>query len=196
MKNIIKTTVIVLTVMLLSSVITMAQEHNHMHKGNKSMDKNQTMDMKSIDKNNDGVVYECPMKCEAPSDKPGECSKCGMKLKKIAIKDAKTKTMTHNNMMNHSKMKNNGKMMKHDKMGNMKGMKMDHSNMETHAVHKGTINVSKIDKNKDGKVFQDMMDWNVISDKAGECPVCGMTLKEVTIEQAERNLTKHGFKTK
>ncbi len=28
--------------------------------------------------------YECPMKCEPASDKPGECSKCGMKLKKKA----------------------------------------------------------------------------------------------------------------
>lgn len=30
------------------------------------------------------VSYECPMKCEAASDKPGECSKCGMKYKKKA----------------------------------------------------------------------------------------------------------------
>ena len=182
MKNIVKTTAIILTVMLLSSVTTMAQEHNHMHKGDKSMDKNQTMDMKSIDKNNDGIIYECPMKCEAPSDKPGECSKCGMALKEVSVKDANSKTMDHGHMMNHEKMN--------------KDKNMDHSKMGNHIVHKGTVDVSKIDKNKDGKVFQDMMDWNVISDKARECPICGMTLKEVTIEQAERNLTKHGFKTK
>ncbi|MDA3862095.1 MAG: heavy metal-binding domain-containing protein [Melioribacteraceae bacterium] len=30
------------------------------------------------------VSYECPMKCEPASDKPGECSKCGMELKKKA----------------------------------------------------------------------------------------------------------------
>ena len=188
MKNIIKTTAIVLTVMLLSAVTTMAQDHDHMHKSDKSMEKNQTMDMKSIDKNNDGVVYECPMKCEVPSDKPGECSKCGMNLKEVSVKDA------------------NSKMMNHDKMGDHKGMGMEHSKMEknemrhskteTHIVHKGTIDVTKIDMNKDGKVFQDMMDWNVISDKAGDCPVCGMTLKEVTVEDAVKNLNKHGFKTK
>ncbi len=34
------------------------------------------------DKGTDGVKYECPMKCEPASDKPGECSKCGMELKK------------------------------------------------------------------------------------------------------------------
>ena len=27
--------------------------------------------------------YECPMKCEPASDKKGECSKCGMDLKKV-----------------------------------------------------------------------------------------------------------------
>ena len=193
MKNKIRTTAIVLTVMLSLSVVTMAQEHNHMHNGDKSMEKNQTMDMKSIDKNNDGVVYECPMKCEAPSDKPGECSKCGMNLKEVSVKDANSKMMNHDMMGDHM-------------MGDHKGMKMDHSKMEkdgmqhskteTHIVHKGTIDVSKIDMNKDGKVFQDMMDWNVISDKAGDCPVCGMTLKEVTVEDAVKNLNKHGFKTK
>ena len=63
-------------------------------------------------------------------------------------------------------------------------------------VHKGIIDVKSIDKNKDGKVFQDMMDWNVISDKAGDCPVCGMQLKEVSTEKAKQNLKKHGYKTK
>jgi hypothetical protein len=27
------------------------------------------------------MVYECPMKCEPASDKPGKCGKCGMDLK-------------------------------------------------------------------------------------------------------------------
>lgn len=26
------------------------------------------------------AMYECPMKCEAPSAKPGKCSKCKMDL--------------------------------------------------------------------------------------------------------------------
>ncbi len=188
MKNVIKTATVALVIMLLSSVLVMAQEHNHTHKGDKSMEKSKTMDMKSIDKNNDGVVYECPMKCEAPSDKPGECSKCGMSLKKVSVKDATSGSMNKGMKMDH------GKMMNHDKNG--KHMDMDHSKMDNHLLHKGTIDVSKIDKNKDGKVFQDMMDWNVISDKAGDCPICGMTLKEVTVEQAVKNLNKHGFKTK
>ena len=63
-------------------------------------------------------------------------------------------------------------------------------------VHTGVIDVKSIDKNKDGKVFQDMMDWNVISDKPGKCPLCGMTLKEVTLDEAKANLGKYGFEYK
>ena len=63
-------------------------------------------------------------------------------------------------------------------------------------VRKGVIDVESIDKNKDGKVYQDMMDWNVISDKPGKCPLCGMTLKEVTIDEAKKNLEENGFEYK
>ena len=86
-------------------------------------------------------------------------------------------------------------------------MQMDmknHQNMEMDSiksgkvslVREGKIDLIAIDENKDGKVYQDMMDWNVISDKAGECPLCGMTLKEVTVKKAKENLLKHGFKVK
>ena len=39
----------------------------------------------ALDINNDGLIYECPMKCES-SDHAGECSKCGMELKKVSVK--------------------------------------------------------------------------------------------------------------
>lgn len=58
------------------------------------------------------------------------------------------------------------------------------------------IDLKAIDKNKDGKLFQDQMDWHVISDKPDKCPLCGMKLVEVTIKQAEENLIKHEFKVK
>jgi Cu(I)/Ag(I) efflux system membrane fusion protein/cobalt-zinc-cadmium efflux system membrane fusion protein len=58
------------------------------------------------------------------------------------------------------------------------------------------IDLMSIDKNKDGMVYQDMMDWNVISDEPGKCPLCKMTLKEVSIEQARENLVKNDFKVK
>jgi Cu(I)/Ag(I) efflux system membrane fusion protein/cobalt-zinc-cadmium efflux system membrane fusion protein len=80
----------------------------------------------------------------------------------------------------------------------------DHSKMEMKAdttkteniVREGKIDLKAIDKNKDGKVYQDPMDWNVISDKPGKCPLCKMTLKEVALKQAKENLKKNGFKVK
>ena len=85
--------------------------------------------------------------------------------------------------------------------------KIDHNQMKDEDSHseqdetsslirKGTIDLKSIDRNKDGKVYQDQMDWNVISDKPGKCPICGMKLKEVTIDEAKVDLEKHGFKSK
>ncbi len=181
MKNIIKTTTIALAALFFSAMVLSAQDHDHMHKTDKKSESktsnHQMMNAKMMDKNNDGKVFQCGMHPDQISDKAGDCSKCGMKLSKVSVDDANKKIM--------------------------QGMKMDVSKMEdhdsmkkSHIIHKGTINVEKIDKNKDGKVYQDMMDWNVISDKPGDCPLCGMKLKEVSIEQAKKNLKKNGFKTK
>lgn len=81
----------------------------------------------------------------------------------------------------------------------MKNMKIKSGVEETHVdeiVRTGVIDVEAIDANRDGKVFQDMMDWNVISDKEGRCPICGMYLKEVTIDEAKNNLKENGFEYK
>jgi len=94
-------------------------------------------------------------------------------------------------------------MKKHDmKMMNMKmdssmhhEMKPD-STMSESIVREGEIDLKAIDKNGDGKVSQDMMDWNVISDKPGNCPLCGMKLKKVTLEKAKDYLLKFGYKVK
>ncbi len=87
---------------------------------------------------------------------------------------------------------------------NMDHMKMDHSQMKEAAdstadssiVREGVIDLNAIDANKDGKVYQDMMDYNVISDAPGTCPLCGMTLKEVTLEKAKMYLEKTGHTVK
>lgn len=75
-------------------------------------------------------------------------------------------------------------------------MNMDKKQIDSTIVRVGEIDLKAIDKNKDGKVYQDMMDWNVISDKEGNCPLCKMELKEVTIEEARENLIKNDFKLK
>jgi len=87
-------------------------------------------------------------------------------------------------------------MAKMEKSVDTKSAKNNSDKGKSSIVRTGVINVKAIDANKDGKVFQDMMDWNVISDKPGKCPLCKMTLKEVSIKVAEDNLTKNGFKIK
>ncbi len=96
---------------------------------------------------------------------------------------------------------------KEDKTGSMKNKDMKKgpdisassesaSSEKDPRVRKGVIDLSAIDKNKDGKLYEDIMDWNVISDEPGTCPLCGMTLREFTIKEVKENLTKHGFSYK
>ncbi len=81
--------------------------------------------------------------------------------------------------------------------GNHSTMDMKKDSVKSENIIRiGVINLTAIDKDKDGNVFQDQMDWNVISDKPGKCPLCKMTLKEVTIKTAKHNLIKNKFKTK
>ena len=63
-------------------------------------------------------------------------------------------------------------------------------------VREGAIDLAAIDENGDGKVYQDQMCWNVLSDEKGECPLCGMTLKEVGLEEAKANLEDNGYNVK
>jgi hypothetical protein len=75
-------------------------------------------------------------------------------------------------------------------------MKQNSARVDSSIVRSGVIDLQSIDINKDGKLYQDQMDWNVISDAPGKCPLCKMTLKEVTIIKAKENLVKNGFKVK
>ncbi|TAL68189.1 MAG: hypothetical protein EPN82_12400 [Bacteroidetes bacterium] len=68
--------------------------------------------------------------------------------------------------------------------------------VKSELIREGTIDLQAIDANKDGKVFQCQMNWNVISDSKGDCPVCNMELKEVTLAEAKDNLIKNGFEVK
>lgn len=58
------------------------------------------------------------------------------------------------------------------------------------------IDVKSYDKNGDGKVYECPMDWDVISDTAGRCPVCEMKLKEYSIDETVKNLKDHGYEVK
>lgn len=112
------------------------------------------------------------------------CCGSGMEKDVVAVNDASsdsTKKMDMQHEMN--------------KHGDMK-MDKQKSDLTTSIVREGLIDLNAIDKNKDGKVFQDQMDWNVISDKPGKCPLCKMTLKEVSLKKAKEILIKNGFKVK
>ena len=122
--------------------------------------------------------------------------------------DSSHMKMMNNKMMNGSHMMNmtdsthmhmmdstSAHMMDNHKINDMKHEKINEM-AKNPIIHEGLIDLKAIDKNKDGKVYQDMMDWNVISDKPGECPICGMKLKEVTIDQAKKNLADHSYKVK
>ncbi len=74
--------------------------------------------------------------------------------------------------------------------------KEEEHNHSSSIVHEGVIDAESIDKNKDGKLFECPMDWDVISDEDGRCPLCNMHLKEYTIEEVKMNLDKHGFEYK
>ena len=67
---------------------------------------------------------------------------------------------------------------------------------EVSIVREGEIDLVAIDVNEDGMVYQDQMCWNVVSDDSGECPQCGMKLKEVSVEKAKENLEANGFEVK
>lgn len=67
---------------------------------------------------------------------------------------------------------------------------------ESSIIREGVIDLKLIDKNKDGKLWQCPMDWNVIADDKGRCPICEMRLKEFSIDEVKLNLEKHGFKYK
>jgi c-di-AMP phosphodiesterase-like protein len=75
-------------------------------------------------------------------------------------------------------------------------MKMEKEQSDSKIVREGMIDLMMIDENKDGMVYQDPMDWNVISDEPGKCPLCKMELKEVTVKEAKENLIKNDFKVK
>lgn len=73
--------------------------------------------------------------------------------------------------------------------------KTEHNHYEPHE-YEGVIDVDNIDSDKDGKLWQCPMDWNVLSDKSGRCPVCNMKLKEYSLDKIKENLMKHGYQHK
>lgn len=61
----------------------------------------------------------------------------------------------------------------------------------SHMIREYDVDVATIDANGDEKVFQCPMDWEVISDEPGSCPLCNMDLKEYSVADAQQNLVEN-----
>ncbi|MBI1932381.1 MAG: hypothetical protein HYS24_07570 [Ignavibacteriales bacterium] len=90
-----------------------------------------------------------------------------------------------------------------DKSGVGMGVKNDHEHKindihssDSELIRNGIIDLSTIDENKNDSLYECPMDWNVLSDNDGDCPTCGMKLKEFKIEDVKANLSKHSFEYK
>lgn len=154
--------IIVFAALLITNISVFAQDKDH---ASHSEMKVTAIDLKAVDENNDGKVYQCTMCVGQLSDSEGKCEMCKMNLKELSLADAK---------VNLEK----------------KGMKvMDHESEHEHGKEY-MVNVSKIDKDKDGKVYQCTMCPDQLSDEAGNCEKCKMKLKEFSVEDAQKNLPK------
>jgi hypothetical protein len=70
------------------------------------------------------------------------------------------------------------------------------SEAKSDLVREGAIDVESIDANNDGRIYECPMDWNVLADEYHDCPVCGMKMKEYTLNEAKENLKKYGHEVK
>lgn len=178
MKKLVETVIAISIILLLATVTQMAQDKMEDTSAKSCcspsdkdssccMDKEKSHDMKSMsakkmDKNLDGKLYQCPMCADQIKDEAGKCAKCEMNLKEVSVEDA-----------NKAMAKKGHDMMDHDKMHEHN---IDHAKM--------------LDKNKDGKVYQCPMCADQMKDEAGKCAKCEMNLKEVSIDDAQKALSK------
>ena len=135
-----------------------------------------------------GVITFAQEKPETEKKEKQECAKSCCSENEMHSDMKIDNSKEPHKQMEHKKSDNNMQGMKHD----MKSDSMDHNSM----VREGEIDLKAIDENGDGKVYQDQMCWNVLSDSEGECPLCGMKLKEVSLDKAKENLKKHDHKVK
>jgi len=85
--------------LMVSAQHNMHMEHDHMPADSMKVD------LSKMDKNMDGYVYQCTMCKDQISDEAGKCSKCGMDLKKVSVKDS-AMAMEHHSEMKSDKIWN------------------------------------------------------------------------------------------
>ena len=77
-----------------------------------------------------------------------------------------------------------------EKQQSINGSNTTEETIDSTLLRDKDADVVAIDKNKDNKVFQCMMDHNVISDEPGVCIKCRMKLSEITVSAAQDNLNR------
>lgn len=120
------------------------------------------------------LVLSSSISFSQSNNNPNTKNKNHIKVNKSTIDYSKIMWKNHKFKMARYKMKIKNKIM-----------------VESSIVHKGNTDLKYIDKNKDGFVYQDENDWNVISDKPSVCPLCGMKLEKHSIELASRYLKEY-----
>ena len=121
------------------------------------------------------IDYTCPMHPEVVSDKPGSCPKCGMTL-------VPRETAVGTDHVSHAALGN--------KPVTSKGHS-DHKHSEHKQGHHGHDHGGTPGVSEAAAGYTCPMHPDVVSDKPGSCPECGMTLVPVGEASADHSAHKH-----
>lgn len=144
------------------------------------------------------TYFTCPMDPEVISSKPGDCPKCGMTLKKKvvavkpkAISKPKVKQVQKTEIKSKEiKNKDNAKIEK--KNNSKKAKKADKANVSRPVLNKSEAEILIQSKSHSKPQSQPQkytcpMHPEIISDKSGKCPKCGMDLIEIENNSQHRS---------
>jgi len=147
-----------------------------------------------------GMVYQCTTHLKVISNVPGNCSICKMKLEEYTMDEAienlsggghKKPELKNKRIYSGKEEKKVTEEITQEDVeadNEEKGLEeIDNEPQHTHS-EEHIANVSKTDRNRDGKVYQCTMCPDQLSDESTECRNCGMELVKLTVEKAKKNI--------